>query len=62
MVRKFSLKLKDLLLFVLDISTDKFPADYLERGAIFFKNHDINNYPIREFYCKKFLFYCFCSL
>ena len=31
-----------------DISTNQFPANYFDRQGIFFKNHDINNNPIRK--------------
>lgn len=31
----------------LDISTDEFPALLFDRRVVFYKNHDINNSPIR---------------
>jgi hypothetical protein len=44
---------KDRSLFsnqiILDTSPERFPQEYLERHAIFFKNHDVNNAPIRKF-------------
>ena len=32
----------------LDISTNEFPSNYFDRHAIYFKNHDTNNYPLRN--------------
>jgi len=37
-----------------DISPDRFPASFFERGAIFYKNHDVNNCPILHFVIRKF--------
>ncbi|CAF1345645.1 unnamed protein product [Rotaria magnacalcarata] len=34
---------------VYDISTNEFPADYFDRHAIYFKNHDKFNHPILHF-------------
>jgi hypothetical protein len=36
--------------FIIDISTNDFPAEYFDRHAIFFKNHDKYNNPIRKEY------------
>jgi len=36
------------ILFFIDISTDEFPANYFDRHAIYFKNHDMNNNPLRK--------------
>ena len=43
-------------IFILDISTDRFPANYFERHAIFYENHDVNKCPICKFY---FIIYFF---
>lgn len=32
-----------------DISTNEFPANFFERNAIYFKNHDIYNNPLSMF-------------
>ncbi len=37
---------KAILSLLSDICKDDFPADYSERHAIYYKNHDINNNPI----------------
>ncbi|CAF4050655.1 unnamed protein product [Rotaria sp. Silwood2] len=39
---------------VYDISTNEFPANYFDRNAIYFKNHDKNNYPIIHFVVRTF--------
>lgn len=33
---------------LIDISTEEFPVNYFDRNGIYFKNHDINNHPIRK--------------
>jgi hypothetical protein len=35
-------------LLLIDISTDEFPVNYFDRHAIYFKNHDMNNNPLRK--------------
>jgi hypothetical protein len=37
-----------LVNFIVDISTNEFPAEYFDRHAIFYKNHDRFNHPIRR--------------
>ena len=32
----------------IDISPEEFPANYFDRNAIYFKNHDMNNNPLRK--------------
>ena len=41
-------------LLSLDISTDQFPANYFDRHAIFYKNHDVNNQPLCKFDIRTF--------
>ena len=38
--------MKDQRLSFKDISPEKFPAEYFERHAMFYQNHDLNNCPI----------------
>lgn len=35
-----------LFFLCLDVSTNEFPANYFERNAIYFKNHDMYNNPL----------------
>ncbi len=35
-------------MFLIDISTNDFPADYFDRRALYYKNHDKFNHPIRK--------------
>ncbi|CAF0777273.1 unnamed protein product [Adineta ricciae] len=39
---------------VYDISPEEFPANYFDRNAIYFKNHDMNNNPLLHFVVRTF--------
>ncbi|CAF0896486.1 unnamed protein product [Adineta ricciae] len=39
---------------VYDISTDLFPANYFDRHAIYFQNHDMNNIPLLHYVIRVF--------
>ncbi|CAF4227009.1 unnamed protein product [Rotaria socialis] len=39
---------------IYDVSLDQFPATYLERRAIYYKNHDINNHRLLHYVVRTF--------
>ena len=52
----FLLNPSALFFLVLDVSTNEFPANYFERNAIYFKNHDMYNNPLRMLKGKRLSF------
>ncbi|CAF1295579.1 unnamed protein product [Adineta steineri] len=46
---------KEHSVYGINISTDEFPANYFDRHAIYFKNHDMNNNPLLHFVVRTFV-------